>query len=89
MTTTTIRLYPEQLERIMRALELLRMEEAMIGFSLAEEHIVLATFDAHCLRAVAAVIHEDAPELAKAIRKLDSKLKKKATVDWLRSKFGL
>lgn len=88
MKTATIRLYAEQMHRITRALEMLRMEDALVSASLAEGHIVVATVDAHCLRAVADVVHEDDPELAKGLRRLDTKLKKQAAVDWLRNKFG-
>lgn len=88
MKTATIRVTTAQNIRITRALDLLHMEDAILHMSLAEDSVVVVTLEAHCLRAVADVVHEDDPELAKALRRLDTKLKKQAAVDWLRNKFG-
>ena len=85
----TIRLYAEQMAEITRALALLHMEDALISTTIAEDSILVATIETHSLRAVADIVHESDPDLAKSIRRLDTKIKKQAAAEWLRSKFGL
>lgn len=89
MTAATIRIYEEQLRLIRRALELLHQEEALISVAIAEHRIFAVTLDVNWLRAIADVVHEDDPELAKTLRRLHTKTRKQATVEWLKGKFGL
>lgn len=89
MTTARIRLTQPQLHLISRAIQLLKCEEAFIGFSIEESRNFVLDIDAKWLRAIADVVHEDDPELAKTLRRLHTKTRKQATVDWLKGKFGL
>lgn len=89
MTTARIRICQPQLQLISRAIELLNCEEAFIGLSIEESGSFVLDIDAQWLRAIADVVHEDDPELAKSLRRLHTKTRKQATVDWLKGKFGL
>ena len=85
----TQRSLEEQLRLIRRAPELLHQEEALISVAIAEHRIFAVTLDVNWLRAIADVVHEDDPELAKTLRRLHTKTRKQATVEWLKGKFGL
>ena len=89
MTTARIPLTQPQLQLINRAIQLLKCEEAFIGLSIEESRNFVLHIDAQWLRAIADVVHEDDPELAKTLRRLHTKMRKQATVEWLKGKFGL
>lgn len=85
----TIRMFEQDFERITHALHLLNAESALVSVAIAEERILVATIEVEWLRAIADVVHEDDPILAKRLRQLHTKKKKEAAVEWLRNKFGL
>lgn len=89
MNTAIILLLEREFEQIRRALCLLKAESALVSVAIGEDRDLVATIEVDWLRAIADVVHEDDPILAKRLRQLLTKKKKEAAVEWLRSKFGL